>query len=87
MVLLRAYSQLNLVVRSVHAAGGINGVFTCSSCASGDINNHGPIGSVLLDQNTGNVWLYPDAAIFVQGSPVLLGKMSEVGRSIAPAKQ
>ena len=82
-----AYSQLNTGQRTVHAAGGISVVVICNSCASGDINNHGPVGSVLLDQSTGNVWLYPDEAIFGQGAPILLGKMSEVGKPIVRVKQ
>jgi hypothetical protein len=82
-----AYSQLSALQKPVHAAGGINVVVICNSCASGDINNHGPVGSVLLDQNTGNVWLYPGDAIFGQGGPILLGKMSEIGKPIVPVKQ
>jgi len=84
---LLAYSQLTAAQRPVHAAGGMNVVVICNSCASGDINNHGPVGSVLLDQNTGNVWLYPGDAIFGQGGPILVGKMSEIGKPIVPVKQ
>jgi len=84
---LLALSLMGSPQRTARGSGGINLVVLCTSCASGNIDNHGPVGDVVLDQNTGNVWLYTPGVFFSDQQPIMLGKMTEVGKRLEPVKQ
>lgn len=72
---------------TVRASSGLNLVVLCSSCTSGNVDSHGPVGSVVLDQNTGKVWQFVGDSLFGQGKPIPLGKMTEVGKQLEPVQQ
>jgi hypothetical protein len=64
-----------LGLQKVSAAGNLNVAVLCSSCQIGNFS-----GMVLLDQNTGKIWVYDDAAIVGLGEPKFIGKIIELGK-------
>jgi hypothetical protein len=60
----------------VLAAGDLNVSVLCSSCS---LVRGGEGGMILLDQNSGKVWLYSDAALLGVGTPKYVGKINELG--------
>ena|SRR5216684_1527443 len=82
-----ACTRMTSPKQTVHAAGGFNLVVLCASCAPGNGNDRDLVGTVVLDQNTGKVWHYPESVLFGKTEPRLLGKMTEVGKALETVKQ
>ena len=61
-------------------AGGQSLVVLCSSCTLGGLPGEGHL--VLMDANTGEIWIYPDAAIEGKAAPIRWGRLT-LGQAVA----
>ena len=69
------------------AAAGPNVVVLCSGCLppGGNLNNaqdRANSGVILLDVNTGGVWIYHDRALQGTTGPLYVGKLTQVGKPL-----
>ena len=65
----------------VSAAGNLNVAVLCSSCRMGNVS-----GMILLDQNSGKVWLYSDEALLGLRAPGQIGTIDELGKKTIRAQ-
>lgn len=70
----------------LHADANISAIVLCATCSFTRKDGSDFGATEILDQNPGNIWLYDGNAIVGKGAPELIGRMTEIGKPVTPAK-